>query len=209
VQIAVETQWVGFEHDDPNREIREASLVNHAWWVEAWQALGESFLVVNAPEETAILLGKGGNALVEQRVAEVMFPERLKPQVYDSPQSPKRTLSARKPERVFDRAETPKVRMKVLERDKYRCRICGRRANEHVDVELNVHHIIPWREGGLSEQKNLITLCRTCHRGLHPHFRPELFTLLPEEEKLSEEELRFDYRVSEKLYKRAWLNLDQ
>ncbi len=203
VQIGVDTEWVAFENDDASREIREASLVNPIWWVKAWQKIGEAYLVVNTPIEVMILLREGGNALVEQETAKTMFPERLKPQVCKQDAS-KVWLLPQKPEGVFNRVPTPKVRMQVLARDKYRCRICGRRARDHADLELNVHHIIPWGEGGLSEKKNLITICSTCHRGLHPHFEPELFQLLPEEEKLSEYELRFDYRVGKKLYLRAW-----
>ncbi len=42
-------------------------------------------------------------------------------------------------------------------------------------LELHVHHIRPWAEGGLTEIANLITLCGTCHRGLEPHEDTTLF----------------------------------
>jgi 5-methylcytosine-specific restriction endonuclease McrA len=65
--------------------------------------------------------------------------------------------------------------MSVLRRDNRRCRICGRRPDDHVDVELHVHHIRPWAKGGLTEITNLITLCHTCHKGLEPHEDPTLY----------------------------------
>ena len=71
-----------------------------------------------------------------------------------------------------------KNRMKVLRRDDYRCKICGRRSMDYVDVELNVHHIRPWSMGGLTKGNNLITICRTCHKGLDPHFDYKLYELI-------------------------------
>lgn len=207
VAIEVQTHWVGWEGGQPSgNEIREASLMDPNWFTSAWKKLGERFLVVNSVEEIAVLLGRGGNALIEESVARAIFPERLQPTVCWAQERGLKGIVSRKPERVHDRAPTKKVRMEALKRDGYRCRICGRRASDHVDVELNVHHIIPWEEGGLSERKNLITLCRTCHVGLDPHFEPKLFELLPDDERLSDEELRFDYRIEEVLYRRAWAN---
>jgi hypothetical protein len=209
IEISVFNHWVGYENNDVNREIREASGADPDWWIKAWTKLGEKFLVINSAAEVLLLFREGGNALVEKSLARNVFAEHVKPSVHEK-RKPEDILDAiRKPPSVSNKAPTPKIRMKVIERDKYRCRICGRRATDNVDLELNVHHIIPSSEGGLSEQKNLITLCGTCHRGLHPHFNPELFDLLPDEQKLTHEELRFNYRVAEKLYKRAWLNPDR
>ncbi len=51
------------------------------------------------------------------------------------------------------------LRREVLIRDEFRCQGCGRQAD-------CVHHIIPRSRPhkGLWEQKNLISLCETCHR---------------------------------------------
>jgi hypothetical protein len=205
IAVEVQTHWVGWENGQPSEnEIREASLMDPNWFTNAWKKLGERFLVVNTVEEVAVLLAQGGNALIEESVARAIFPERLAPKVYRASERGLAGIVAKKPERVRDRAPTKKVRMEALNRDDYRCRICGRRASNHVDLELNVHHIIPWEEGGLSERKNLITLCRTCHVGLDPHFEPKLFELLPDNERLSDRELRFDYRIEETLYRQAW-----
>ena len=51
----------------------------------------------------------------------------------------------------------PRIRRKVLRRDKYRCQICGNRGNE-------VDHIIEIQDGGLSVMENLRTLCHNCHK---------------------------------------------
>ena len=63
---------------------------------------------------------------------------------------------------------SPSLRMKVLKRDGYRCRICGRSAND--GVRLEVDHIIPISQGGQTELSNLQTLCWDCNRGKGSQF---------------------------------------
>lgn len=201
VQISVQTRWAGYEKDDFTRELREASVMNPEWFIETWSKLGEPFLVVNNPIEVALLLREGGNALIEVDTAKRMFPSSVEPQLWSKLPDLKFTP---KPAAAFNRAPTPKVRNSVLKRDQYRCVMCGQRPADDVNVQLHVHHIIPWEDGGLSEKKNLITLCHTCHVGLHPHFDPELFKLIPNEEPLDERELKRDYKVTKILYARAW-----
>jgi 5-methylcytosine-specific restriction endonuclease McrA len=50
----------------------------------------------------------------------------------------------------------------ILERDNYRCRLCGKSAR---DTELEVDHIIPVAKGGTAGLNNLQTLCIDCNRG--------------------------------------------
>ncbi|WP_233899431.1 HNH endonuclease [Pseudonocardia dioxanivorans] len=56
--------------------------------------------------------------------------------------------------------------MHVLKRDGFRCVICGRRPRGHEDIELHVHHVLPWRFFDPTAEWNLATLCGTCHKGL-------------------------------------------
>lgn len=72
--------------------------------------------------------------------------------------------------------------MKVLKRDKNRCRICGRSPSDYEDVVLHVHHTRPWGKRGVTDINNLITLCHTCHNGLDPHEDQSLKTLLRQPE---------------------------
>lgn len=50
-----------------------------------------------------------------------------------------------------------RVRRRVLERDGYRCRKCGKPG------VLEVHHVQPLDEGGDDSLGNLLTYCRGCH----------------------------------------------
>jgi hypothetical protein len=64
-----------------------------------------------------------------------------------------------------------KIRGIILERDDYRCQICGK-TNDRLDV----HHIIPRRDGGQDSTDNLITVCNgVCHNKLEPY--REKFTI--------------------------------
>ena len=68
-------------------------------------------------------------------------------------------------ESPYDDPEYRRNRIKALERDGYRCRICGS------TERLNVHHIVPISMGGTHELENLITLCYRCHATQHRHMR--------------------------------------
>lgn len=57
------------------------------------------------------------------------------------------------------------LRYKVLCRDHFRCRICGRSPAKDIGVELHIDHIIPWSKGGQNIEENLRTLCSDCNLG--------------------------------------------
>jgi hypothetical protein len=176
------TGWVGFTEESPRREIRKASLVHADRMLKGWRKLGEPGMVVNTADDFSLFFAFGGHAVVEQTLAESVVPEWLAPAVsvhvgefgFASPEM--------LPPGAMQRAPTPKHRMRIIQRDNYRCRVCGRSPNDHVDLELHVHHVRPWAVGGVTEDGNLITLCHTCHNGLDPHFEFALFKLLPTKE---------------------------
>lgn len=115
----------------------------------------------------------GGFGLVERRALPSYYsdPEEPHETARDSCGSGFRSLDLL-PKSKIQHAPTKKLRMDVLKRDGARCLICGRSPINNPDVELHVHHMIPWGEGGLTEQMNLVTLCHTCHGGLSPHDDP-------------------------------------
>lgn len=55
-----------------------------------------------------------------------------------------------------------KLRYKILSRDKFKCKLCGKTAKE---TKLEIDHIIPVSKGGKSTDDNLRTLCFECNRG--------------------------------------------
>jgi 5-methylcytosine-specific restriction endonuclease McrA len=67
--------------------------------------------------------------------------------------------------------KTPRLRLdsityrelhrQVLERDGWRCQICGRMQH------LQVHHLTFRSHSGSDMEQNLITLCAECHESTH------------------------------------------
>lgn len=57
------------------------------------------------------------------------------------------------------------VRFAILQRDTYRCRLCGAAARDGAHVRLEVDHITPRSAGGTNAVENLWTLCFACNRG--------------------------------------------
>jgi 5-methylcytosine-specific restriction endonuclease McrA len=58
-----------------------------------------------------------------------------------------------------------RLRFKVLQRDRFSCRVCGASPAKRAGVELHVDHIRPWSTGGETVLENLQTLCSTCNLG--------------------------------------------
>ena len=58
---------------------------------------------------------------------------------------------------------TAGLRYDVLQRDRFKCTICG--AGQTDGVKLHVDHIIPVSKGGKTERDNLRTLCERCNLG--------------------------------------------
>lgn len=108
----------------------------------------------------------GGHAIIKKNLVEEYLSNLLKPDVFAYSFDVGFVSMDSLPKDKFNRAANPKLRMKILDRDKRRCKICGNRPDNNEHVELHLHHIIPYSEGGLTDENNLITLCHTCHKGL-------------------------------------------
>lgn len=68
----------------------------------------------------------------------------------------------------YTSAKWLRKKARVLRRDKYLCQDC-RRYGKKTEAVL-VHHIVPYEEEpGLGlEEKNLVSLCDSCHNKRHP-----------------------------------------
>jgi 5-methylcytosine-specific restriction endonuclease McrA len=70
-----------------------------------------------------------------------------------------------------------RLRWRVLQRDNFRCRKCGRSPANTLGVELHVDHIDPWDNYGETVFENLQTLCSICNLG-KSNLLPEVTDLL-------------------------------
>ena len=72
----------------------------------------------------------------------------------------KKNLS-KAPRLRLDAKSYRKLHYQVLERDGWRCQLCG--SMQH----LQVHHIQPRSQSGSDAEQNLISLCAGCHEEIH------------------------------------------
>ena len=58
---------------------------------------------------------------------------------------------------LTSKAAWKRRRLRILDRDGWRCVLCGAASR------LEVDHRVPLQDGGLEEDENLRALCRSCH----------------------------------------------
>ena len=58
-----------------------------------------------------------------------------------------------------------RLRFRVMQRDRFTCKSCGKSPATHQGVVLHVDHIMPWSKGGKTVIENLQTLCSNCNLG--------------------------------------------
>ena len=73
------------------------------------------------------------------------------------------TEQPKQPEYKYRPPVSPALRAKVLARDKYTCKTCGRKPEDGIKLEAG--HIISDKNGGKASLDNLITQCDVCNRG--------------------------------------------
>lgn len=168
--IGGHTHWVGFADAESRVELRSLSEIKPERIADVWISYQLPFCVVNALEEYVRWYFTGGHALVTIEIANRFLPNVMKDSPVVTIGSVGFTHVRMLPEVYLKSAPTPKMRMRVLKRDKHRCRICGRRPDNNTDIELQVHHIRPFGQRGITHDDNLITLFSTCHKGLDPHY---------------------------------------
>lgn len=58
-----------------------------------------------------------------------------------------------------------KLRLKVFQRDNFKCAYCGASPAVDPNIQLHIDHIVPFSKGGKTELSNLQTLCQNCNWG--------------------------------------------
>ena len=174
---SIQTSWTGYTETKPKREIREGRLFSHPMDVKnnLEKILKQSCVIVNDEKDLFLFFLYGGHAMIEKHVATIHLANLVNNRecMKDSSHSGFTSVVKNKMQHV----PSKKLRMEILSRDDFRCRSCGRSPAVYIDIELHVHHIIPWGIGGITEKENLITICKTCHDGLSPHYYPQLSSL--------------------------------
>ena len=104
-------------------------------------------------------------------------------------------ILAKNPRLTLDATSYRDLQRQVLERDGWRCQVCGSMQN------LQVHHLKFRSQSGGDEEQNLVTLCVECHAQISRHTL--VFTVFsigiagPDDTILQCHEQASRYRVSE------------
>ena len=198
IEHSIQTVWVGFTKTKPIREIREGRLYSGSDDLREYIEFefDQSCIVINNLNNLVSFRLLGGNALIEKEIATEHLYELVKPKECMKESSHWGFVDMDcLPKSKQLHAPSKKLRMEILKRDNFRCRACGRSPNDYVDVELHVHHIIPFGKGGITEKENLITICKTCHDGLYPHYSPILSNLQNEKDKVVVDSMELDEKM--------------
>ena len=169
--------WPDGGGPDTGVELRKAVPVYADRMARLWDEAGQGWMAVTEQVQLAWFLRLGGNALVAEDIAHEHFARDIEPHEVVKEGAVGFISYEPYAREVKERAPTRKQRMRILERDGFRCQLCGERPSDNEHITLHVHHIRPFGMGGLTIDENLITLCHTCHEGLDPHYKPELFWL--------------------------------
>lgn len=130
----------------------EKDIPREKWKCSKDQQLDETPIV----QKTPIVRKKRIRRIRKKKVETQPAPE---PVVV--PKSEPTPVTKVKKVRKKSRKTNIEQREKALNRDNYRCTVCG-------ETEfLEVHHIIHRANGGTDDLDNLITLCRKCHAEKH------------------------------------------
>ena len=62
------------------------------------------------------------------------------------------------------------IRKEILERDNFTCQECYTKTNK-----LDVHHMMPRKQGGQDTFRNLISVCYKCHQSVECRYLEPLF----------------------------------
>lgn len=160
--LSIDTMW---KKDDGIYEVREAGQVMSKNTKAHFNLLNIPLSCISSIDELYSFSSIGGHAIVDENLTLEYWPEILKPKkVIKSHYEGYVDYSSleKKHKERFARGE---LRMMILDRDNYQCKICGSSPDDNIHIRLEVHHIRPWSEGGISLPDNLITLCKSCHDG--------------------------------------------
>ena len=77
----------------------------------------------------------------------------------------RQTMASSAQRRNTARQPSLRLRFRVMRRDRFCCRHCGRSPASTPGLELHVDHVTAWSKGGETALENLQTLCDDCNLG--------------------------------------------
>lgn len=127
----------------------ESLLSPRAYFFD-WKRLGEDW--------QTHLRGKRWYDACWAEIHEVLFIARaLAPHMLPTTQ--------RQPPQPPGKKLRPSRRLHILQRDGFRCQLCGVSATDGEHVRLEIDHRTPRKHGGTNDLENVWVLCQACNRG--------------------------------------------
>ncbi|WP_161486116.1 homing endonuclease associated repeat-containing protein [Desulfotomaculum copahuensis] len=135
---------------DVKKGLSKYSLNTYSWRFGGWREALEMFIkYINADENNS------NNSDNEK------IPKEERITHYVPQETEKKTV----PLHNTNRDPNYRLRFKVMQRDNFKCCICGTSPAKDLSVELHVDHIVPWSKSGETVIDNLQTLCSKCNLG--------------------------------------------
>ena len=140
---------------DMKAGISQYSLHAYAEHFGGWRGALQAFIKYINEEEPIAEYGSKDKSVIEDAVAERREKENNTVILSCADTLHHKTL----------RGVNYRLRFKVMQRDNFKCCLCGKSPAKDPSVELQVDHIFPWAKGGETVMENLQTLCSVCNRG--------------------------------------------
>lgn len=173
--ISFYSVWEKFSKEYPKCEIRTISKIDPEKLIFMFKKEKQLISIVDNEIALTSTLSLGGNLLISDKVMNKNWREILEPKIVVSTEDKGFLDYSSISKNYLKRFAVGDFRMELFNRDNYQCRVCGLSPDDSPHVRLEIHHIKPWEEGGISVPENLITLCHTCHTGIKSSQRNVLY----------------------------------
>lgn len=137
----------------------------------SWRKSLEQFIeYINKDDDMSVVNVKSTinetNIPMQAPATEYLSKETVSDPVLKTPlaDSPK-PVKEKSDKRLTKREVNDRLRFKIMKRDNFKCKYCGRSPAIDPKIVLHVDHIIPWSKGGETTFENLQTLCSKCNIG--------------------------------------------
>ncbi|TSA25524.1 MAG: HNH endonuclease [Ignavibacteriales bacterium] len=134
-----------------------------------WRKALERFIEYVNKEETSAVAIEPSITAISESPQKIINEPIVKPAEVNSTIEKQSRIDKTKPpqktilEHKTKRGVSDRLRYRVMRRDEFKCKFCGRSWSQ--DNILEIDHITPWSKGGETTLENLRTLCSSCNRG--------------------------------------------
>lgn len=159
-RVRVSGFWRSINEDSYGTD-KEGKPIRGKTWVKPHERWMEK------PEKPKKILLKSRVAIARRMLEEDQLVKDVKTSIIPDGKNKSEQAQITREQAYTERKKlTSKLRYAIMQRDDFKCVLCGVDAAEDDNrVKLEVDHIMPISKGGKTVADNLRTLCRECNRG--------------------------------------------